>query len=137
MAIVTLTSPNCYWGSPEIALEAAHITNDDTAAQSRRYPDRIRFMCSLPWLHAKLAVSELRRACDELGAVGVMVLANIDERSLTNKQALNLLMIFCTRSRVTGSRADSSSWLSSASRNRPSESSRASAAGTFRPARVF
>ena len=86
IAIVTLTTPNCYWGSPEVALEAAHIMNDDMAAQSRRYPDRIRFMCSLPWLHSKLAVSELKRACDELGAVGVMVLANIDECSLTDKR---------------------------------------------------
>src|SRR5687768_17709269 len=55
------------------------------AAQSRRYPDRIRFMCSLPWQHPKLAVAELKRACDELGAVGVMVLANIAGRSLTEK----------------------------------------------------
>lgn len=86
MAIVTLTSPNCYWGSPAVALQAAQVVNDDMAAQSRRYPDRIRFMCSLPWLDAKHAVSELRRACDELGAVGVMVLANIDERSLTDKR---------------------------------------------------
>jgi aminocarboxymuconate-semialdehyde decarboxylase len=84
MAIVTLTSPNCYWGDPEDALKAAQIVNDDMSAQSRRYPDRIRFMCSLPWLDAKLALSELKRACDSLGAVGVMVLANIDEKSLTD-----------------------------------------------------
>jgi aminocarboxymuconate-semialdehyde decarboxylase len=58
--------------------------NDDMAMNSRRYPDRIRFMCSLPWLDAKLAIAELRRACDSLGAVGVMVLANIDEHSLTD-----------------------------------------------------
>jgi aminocarboxymuconate-semialdehyde decarboxylase len=55
------------------------------AAQSKRYPDRIRFMCSLPWQHAKLAVAELKRAVDELGAVGVMVLANIDGKSLTDR----------------------------------------------------
>ncbi len=84
MAIVTLTSPNCYWGDSTIALEAAQTMNDDMAAQSRRYPDRIRFMCSLPWTHPALAVAELKRACDELGSVGVMVLANIDEASLTD-----------------------------------------------------
>lgn len=86
MAIVTLTSPNCYWGTSDDTLKAAQIVNDDMAAQSRRYPDRIRFMCSLPWLDAKLAVAELKRACDSLGAVGVMVLANVDERSLTDKR---------------------------------------------------
>jgi aminocarboxymuconate-semialdehyde decarboxylase len=59
--------------------------NDDMAARQKRYSQRIRFMCSLPWQHAKLAVAELKRACDELGAVGVMVLANIDGVSLTDR----------------------------------------------------
>jgi aminocarboxymuconate-semialdehyde decarboxylase len=84
IAIVTLTSPNAYWGSGKVSLEAAKVVNDDMAAQQKRYPERIRFMCSLPWQHAKLAVAELKRACD-LGAVGVMVLANIDGASLTDK----------------------------------------------------
>jgi aminocarboxymuconate-semialdehyde decarboxylase len=86
IAIVTLTSPNVYWGSAKISLAAAQLVNDDMAARQRQYPQRIRFMCSLPWQHAKLAVAELKRACDELGAVGVMVLANIDGVSLTDKR---------------------------------------------------
>ncbi|MGH8690373.1 MAG: amidohydrolase family protein [Burkholderiales bacterium] len=86
MAIVTLTSPNVYWGSPQNSLSASRIMNDDMAAQQRRYSGRIRFMCSLPWQHAKLALAELRRACDELGAAGVMVLANIDGASLTDRK---------------------------------------------------
>jgi aminocarboxymuconate-semialdehyde decarboxylase len=84
VAIVTLTSPNVFWGSGRKSLEAARMVNDDMAGQSRRFPDRIRFMCSLPWQHAKLALAELKRACDELGAVGVMQLANIDGASLTD-----------------------------------------------------
>jgi aminocarboxymuconate-semialdehyde decarboxylase len=86
IAIVTLTSPNVYWSSPSISLQASKIINDDMAARQREYPERIRFMCSLPWQHARLAVAELKRACDELGAVGVMVLANIDGVSLTDKR---------------------------------------------------
>jgi aminocarboxymuconate-semialdehyde decarboxylase len=85
IAIVTLTSPNVYWGPGKVSLEAAKVVNDDMAAQQKRYPERIRFMCSLPWQHAKLALAELKRACDELGAVGVMVLANIGGISLTDK----------------------------------------------------
>jgi aminocarboxymuconate-semialdehyde decarboxylase len=84
IAIVTLTSPNVFWGSSRQSLEAARAVNDDMAAQSRRFPERIRFMCSLPWQHPKLALTELRRACDELGAVGVMQLANVDGASLTD-----------------------------------------------------
>ena len=86
VAIVTLTSPNVYWGSAKASLEATKLVNDDMAAQSRRYPDRIRFMASLPWQHPKLAIAELKRAVEELGAVGVMVLANIDGASLTDKK---------------------------------------------------
>ena len=85
IAIVTLTSPNVYWGSAKISLFASKLINDDMAAQQKRYPQRIRFMCSLPWQHSKLALAELERACDELGAVGVMVLANIDGASLTDR----------------------------------------------------
>ena len=85
IAIVTLTSPNVYWGNAKVSLEAAKLINDDMAARQKQYPQRIRFMCSLPWQHPKLAVQELKRACDELGAVGVMVLANIDGVSLTDR----------------------------------------------------
>ena len=86
IAIVTLTSPNVFWGPPRQSLEAAKLINDDMAVQQKRFPDRIRFMCSLPWQHAKLAVAELKRACDELGAVGVMQLANVDGVSLTDRR---------------------------------------------------
>jgi aminocarboxymuconate-semialdehyde decarboxylase len=86
VAIVTLTSPNVYWGSAKTSLEAAKLINDDMAARQKQYGGRIRFMCSLPWQHPKLAIAELKRACDQLGAVGVMVLANIDGESLTAKR---------------------------------------------------
>src|SRR5260370_27780972 len=86
VAIVTLTSPNVYWGSAKISLSASKLINDDMATQQKRYPQRIRVICSLPWPHAKLAPAELERACDELGAVGGMVLANIDGASLTDKK---------------------------------------------------
>jgi aminocarboxymuconate-semialdehyde decarboxylase len=86
IAIVTLTSPNVFWGSAAQSLEAARLMNSDMAAQQERFPQRIRFMCSLPWQHPKLALEELKRACDELGAVGVMQLASVDGVSLTDKR---------------------------------------------------
>src|SRR5882672_4658053 len=46
IAIVTLTSPNVYWGSAAVSLSVSKIINDDMAAQQKRHPDRIRFMCS-------------------------------------------------------------------------------------------
>jgi aminocarboxymuconate-semialdehyde decarboxylase len=83
IAIVTLTAPNCFWGTPEVSLEAARLVNDDMAQAQSTYPDRIRWMASVPWEHPELALPELERACDA-GAIGVMVLANIADRSLTD-----------------------------------------------------
>ncbi|WP_283137144.1 amidohydrolase family protein [Rhizohabitans arisaemae] len=79
-AIVSLTCPSVYWGGEELSLRAARLVNDQMAARSG---DRIRFLATLPWQYPDLAVAELKRAVDA-GAVGVMVLANIDGASLTD-----------------------------------------------------
>lgn len=83
VAVVSLTCPNVFWGDAEASLAAAQLLNDDMAAAQANYPDRIRYFASLPWQHADLAIAELSRACSE-GAVGVMVLANIDGLPLTD-----------------------------------------------------
>ena len=82
MCIVSLTCPNCYWGGPEVSLKAARIMNDDMAAARTAYPGRIEWFASLPWQYPELALSELDRAV--AGARGVMVLANIDGKPLTD-----------------------------------------------------
>jgi aminocarboxymuconate-semialdehyde decarboxylase len=82
VAVVSLTAPSCYWGGREISLEAATLVNDEMAAAQSTYPDRIRWFATLPWEYPDLAIDELARACDK-GAVGVMVMANINGRSLT------------------------------------------------------
>ena len=83
IAVVSLTCPNTYFGGAAVSDRAAKVVNDDMAAAQDRHPERIRWLCSLPWQHADLAVAELDRACG-LGAVGVMVLANVDGISLTD-----------------------------------------------------
>jgi aminocarboxymuconate-semialdehyde decarboxylase len=82
IGIVSLTCPNCYWGGPEVSLQAARIMNDDMAAARGAHPDRLRWLASLPWQYAERALVELERAI-AAGASGVMVLANVDGRSLT------------------------------------------------------
>ncbi len=83
IAITSLSCPNCYWGGPEVSLKAARVMNDDMAKAQKTWPERIRWFASLPWQHADLALQELRRSCDA-GAVGVMVLANIGGKPLTD-----------------------------------------------------
>jgi aminocarboxymuconate-semialdehyde decarboxylase len=84
IAITSLTCPNAFWGGPEISLKAARVMNDDMARAQKTWPDRIRWFASLPWQHERLALDELKRACDN-GAVGVMVLANIAGKTLTDE----------------------------------------------------
>jgi len=84
LAIVSLTAPNCFWGDAETSLKAAQLVNDDMQAAQTSWPDRIRWFCSIPWEHEELALQELERACNN-GAIGVMVLANINGRSLTEE----------------------------------------------------
>ena len=83
LAILSLTCPNVYWGGEAVSREAARIANADMARAEKAYPGRIRWLASLPWEYPESALTELKRACDA-GAVGVMVLANIAGRSLTD-----------------------------------------------------
>ena len=83
LAIVSLTCPNAYFGDQEISSSAAAMVNDSMAEQQRQRPDRIGWFASLPWQFADAAVAELTR-CIEAGAVGVMVIANIDGANLTH-----------------------------------------------------
>jgi aminocarboxymuconate-semialdehyde decarboxylase len=83
VSIVSLTCPNVYWGSAEVSARAARESNDTMAQAQARYPQRIRWLTSLPWEYPDAALGELARTCDN-GAVGVMVLANVAGRSLTD-----------------------------------------------------
>jgi aminocarboxymuconate-semialdehyde decarboxylase len=62
VCIVSLTCPNCYWGGPDVSLQAARIMNDDMAAARTAHPDRLRWFASLPWQYPERALPELERA---------------------------------------------------------------------------
>ena len=85
VSVVSLTCPNCYWGNERVSLSAAQTMNDEMARARRSRPDRIQWFCSLPWQHPEAALKELARSL-KAGACGVMVLANIAERPLTDPQ---------------------------------------------------
>jgi aminocarboxymuconate-semialdehyde decarboxylase len=83
VAIVSLTCPNVYFGDSATSAAAARLVNDSMTEQQTLLPERIRWLASLPWQYEDLALAELARAC-AAGAVGVMVIANIDGRNLTD-----------------------------------------------------
>ena len=84
VCVVSLTCPNVFWGGPEVSLQAARIMNDDMASAQAAHPDRLRWFASIPWQYPERALAELERA-HAAGACGVMVLANVDGRSLTDE----------------------------------------------------
>lgn len=86
IAILSLTCPNVFWGSRQASGKAARAMNDHVAQLGRAYPGRIYGLASLPWQYPDDALAELERACDGLGHVGVMVLANIADTALTDPQ---------------------------------------------------
>jgi len=83
VSVVSLTCPNAYWGSEAVSLKAAQVMNEEMAKARKTWPDRIQWLCSLPWQYEKAALAELKRSL-KAGACGVMVLANIAGRSLTD-----------------------------------------------------
>lgn len=83
LGIVSLTSPNVFWGGETVSTETARLVNDDQAAGQTAYPDRIRWLASLPWEYPARSVAELDRAVAR-GAVGVMVTATVNGRHLVD-----------------------------------------------------
>jgi len=83
VSVVSLTCPNVYWGGEKVSLKAAQVMNDEMAQAQKIFPDRIQWFCSLPWQHERSALAELTRSL-EAGACGVMVLANIGGKALTD-----------------------------------------------------
>lgn len=81
IAVITLPAPSVFWGDAATSLEAARLANDEFAEAAARWPNRIRWMASLPWQYPDAAVAELERAYAN-GAVGVLTLGNIDGRAL-------------------------------------------------------
>lgn len=84
LSIISLTCPNVFWGDHATSAAAARLINDYIADVCRTHPDRFRGLASLPWQSADDAVAELDRACDALGLVGVITLANINGERLTD-----------------------------------------------------
>lgn len=81
IAVMTLPAPSVFWGDADTSASAARLANEEFAEACARYPDRLRWMASLPWQYPDRALEELDWACSQ-GAVGVLTLGNIEGRAL-------------------------------------------------------
>lgn len=84
ISVMSLTCPNVFWGDEATSCEAARESNDSLARAQAQHPTRLRWLASLPWEYPQRALEELKRSVDQ-GASGVMVLANVSGRSLTDE----------------------------------------------------
>ena len=83
MAVISLTAPNVFVESKELSVQLARQVNEDFAAEQARYPDRLRWMASLPWEHPVEAITEIEHA-KSIGASGICTLTNILGAKLTD-----------------------------------------------------
>ncbi len=83
VAVVSLTCPNVFWGDAEVSAKTARFMNEAFGEAQTAHPGRIAWFCSLPWQYPEAALAELGRAV-AAGARGVMVLANIGGKPLTD-----------------------------------------------------
>ncbi len=68
------------------AVAAARYVNDEYAALVSSHPDRFRAFAATPMPHIDVAITEMWRAIDELGMVGVTMTTSILDRAITDPQ---------------------------------------------------
>jgi predicted TIM-barrel fold metal-dependent hydrolase len=66
------------------AIAASRYVNDEYAALVTSHPDRFRAFAATPMPHVDAAISEMARAMDELGMVGLTMNTSILDRALTD-----------------------------------------------------
>ncbi len=77
-----LLTPPLYSRVDERAPELCRLVNDALAESCRREPSRFKALAHLPFNEGDAALSEMARALDQLGCVGVLVTSNIAGRYL-------------------------------------------------------
>jgi predicted TIM-barrel fold metal-dependent hydrolase len=77
-----LSNPPLYSRVDQRAPELCRLVNDALAESCRQAPDRFKALAHLPFNDSSAALSEMARALDQLGCVGVLVTSNIAGRYL-------------------------------------------------------
>ncbi|MGI8330468.1 amidohydrolase family protein [Actinomadura scrupuli] len=76
-AVLSVSSPGVLlYDEPARVAELARIVNDEGAAVAAAHPGRFGFFASLPLPDVEASLEEIRRAFDELGADGVVLMTN-------------------------------------------------------------
>ncbi|MHA6250798.1 amidohydrolase family protein [Oceanobacillus sp. CAU 1775] len=71
-----------YWSNPEAGLELARSQNDFIASVAKKYPERFIGMGTVPLQDAKLAITEMERAVNDLNLKGIQIGTNVNGLNL-------------------------------------------------------
>jgi aminocarboxymuconate-semialdehyde decarboxylase len=82
--VLSLTTPGTHVESPAAAARLASLVNDAFAAVVRDKPGRFAALATLPLNDPAAAVTELERACDQLGLRGAMLFSNVNGVALAD-----------------------------------------------------
>jgi len=82
--MLSMSAVSPYLGDRPAAVRAAQFINDEHAEVCRMHPTRFGFFATLPMPHVDAALDEIRRAYDDLHAVGVTFTTSIQARSLAD-----------------------------------------------------
>ena len=85
-ALSPLPGQTIYAAPPDLAREAARITNDAIAAAVARHPDRLVGMGVLPLQAPEFAIAEMKRCTKELGLRGIETSSHVNGRELSDPQ---------------------------------------------------
>ncbi|KAF6744905.1 amidohydrolase 2 [Ephemerocybe angulata] len=77
-SVLGFTSPsaNAFLGDKARTVALARLINEQLAAYARTYPDSFHFFAAMPLPYTDEAITELKYAVTELGAVGVALMSN-------------------------------------------------------------
>ncbi len=81
--LATFVSEYFYWAPSSVAAEAARMQNDNLAQAVSDHPDRYRlYGATVPLQDVDMAIAEMDRAVDDLGALGLQIGGTVDEHNL-------------------------------------------------------
>jgi aminocarboxymuconate-semialdehyde decarboxylase len=82
LQILSISGVAPYFHDRDAAIAGARLANDTYAELVRAHPGRFAAFATLPMPHVDAALDELRRALDELGAIGVTLSTSVLGKSL-------------------------------------------------------
>jgi predicted TIM-barrel fold metal-dependent hydrolase len=81
--VLSMSAATPYFDDPAAAVRATRFINDEHAELCRSHAARFSFFATLPMPHVDVALTEIARAFDELGAAGITFTTHLRGRPLT------------------------------------------------------